>query len=224
MGMENDHVIGGPSESTICPKKSWAGAVAGKPSSDWYHLKVRGASAMPKSSISASWSPLRGCESLARPTLFDSGRAPQVLLSVSPVTISKNGDLIAVEKRMVGLPGVAVIKIFQRSRSAHSITSETIVVEPMTRSLLKRTLLTSCEPPISISRQIARPRSSKSFAEAPNKAARIRPKLLNDGIRNDPRNRTRVVVNISQGFQAAFSPAPADQVLLFKSEPFKGGC
>ena len=36
-----------PSESTICPKSSRAGAVAGKPSSDWYHVKLWGTSATP---------------------------------------------------------------------------------------------------------------------------------------------------------------------------------
>ena len=36
-----------PSESMICPKSSWAGAVSGKPSSDWYNLKLWGTSATP---------------------------------------------------------------------------------------------------------------------------------------------------------------------------------
>src|SRR5262249_62194413 len=36
-----------PSESTICPKSSWAGVLSGRPSSDWYHLKLWGTSATP---------------------------------------------------------------------------------------------------------------------------------------------------------------------------------
>src|SRR5262249_53207409 len=36
-----------PSESTICPKSSWAGAVSGSPSRDGYKLKLWGTSATP---------------------------------------------------------------------------------------------------------------------------------------------------------------------------------